>query len=237
MKSIYNMSKEEILGLSAEQIETLIDYECALQGIPLLPDQPVPPTCSEIIPDSTVYAIDNFVFTSLVDASQVMQAIGAAALYRISYPGGGNYTDKVLQPVNPSNYYYPKIETHAVFSQEYWEKVKVSKQINEQANQTYESALEEYNSKLSRRQAVVDDITELVELTHQEARQQDALITEFYRYLKLAEGNPSIALNFLISAHVNIEDDFPDLIQSLRETPCELCLDFSESDADGVCTA
>lgn len=216
MKSIYDMSKEEVLGLSPESIANLIDYECATRGIRLLPSLPVAPELSKIEPDLNVYEVCGFAFTSPGDALAVLDILGSSELYRTVNPGSGDYSTKILKTVDTGDYYYPEIESVKVFSPELWEKVKAEKTANTERKRVYDAAKAEYDDAIKDRQAIIDDVTELIAVIRAEKRKYDFYVSEFYRYLELAEGNAVIAANFLTAAYRSLIEEFPELLEELK---------------------
>ena len=50
MKRYNEMTDAELLELTNEQIATLIDYECALDGVPMLPPDPGPAPPDDVPP-------------------------------------------------------------------------------------------------------------------------------------------------------------------------------------------
>ena len=65
MRRYNEYTEQELIDLDKALIQKLIDYECALDGVPLMPPHPGPePSKTEITPDMTVYAVAGLFFSS-----------------------------------------------------------------------------------------------------------------------------------------------------------------------------
>lgn len=216
MESIYNMNKEQILGLSPESVKNLIDYECALQGVRLLPDLPQEPARVEITPDQVAYKVGEFVFANSEDAVRVMEAITSVALYRTEYPGRGDYSTNLIKPVTSDDYYFPKMSRINVFSPLAWDACKGKVAESAKLKSYYDEAKTEYDAVCEAREGIAADITELISTIRAEKRRYDFYVAEFHRYLELAENNTQVAANFLTAAYKNIDTEFPELLEELK---------------------
>jgi hypothetical protein len=192
------MDKTEILSLTNEQIETLIDYECALGGVPLLPIKPVKPDDYKPKPDLTVYTVGEYTFKTAEEAGRVLEFLQAFTLYKTEYIHGSGLTKRLI-PTN--DYSKPKVEIVEVFSPEHWDKVKSDHVKYESENSKYEADMKEYNNACSGRSDIAEGVWEVVNNARNEQRNKERLTAEFNRYLGLADGNTTIAMRFLVKAH------------------------------------
>lgn len=204
MKRIYDMEKEEILALTQEYIEKLIDYECALKGVPLLPPRPLEPDKVNIEPDITAYEIAGLCLLTAEEAGRILEAINTCSIYTSTYVPGANCYDKKLIPVDA--YTKPKIETKRFYSMEYWDKVKSQKEAYASTKRIYDEDKKKYDEAYSKRSETASCVWEFIDAVREENRVKDYLTAEFNRYLELTDGNKTIAMRFLKKAH-NVDDE------------------------------
>jgi hypothetical protein len=211
MKRISEMVKAEVLALSNEQIEQLIDYECAIEGVPLLPPIPVIPEKPDIKPDVTVFEIGGFFVLTNEEATRILEAVDGCEIYESVYVSSLSY-EKMIKPVSsPAG-----ITTKKFYSPEYWDKIKNIQTVYTEAKKIYDSKSEEYSSASQLRSNISAEVWGIVHAFQEEENQIKRYTAEFNRYLELAEGNRSIAMNFLTKAYPKITD-FPDLIEELKK--------------------
>ncbi len=198
MKTIDEMNHEEILALTDGQVNVLIDYECALEGKPLLPPMPVAPQKVEIEPDILVYEVGGVTTTCPDHAAKILAAIETGDQWETEYVSGYSGTRRL----RPTDYYHKaKIETRKVFSVEKWDEMKNAINQYEATKKSYEEAKKEYDDAANDRVQISERIWNTVSHFRNEEFRRRHLRNEFSRYLELAEGNHTIAMNFLKKAH------------------------------------
>lgn len=209
MKRIYEMDESELLALSEETTLKLIDYECALEGVPMLPPSPGPMPQKEIPePDATVFEIAGFFTMDGEHAARILAAFNSGPLFKESY-SGSDYNTKYLEPLNADKYNKPKIETKTSHSPEQWDKIKDLVTAYNSEKSEWDTIHKTYSAALKERAAITKDVYERIREARQRSYDRDCLRNEFARYLELAENNRQIALNFL--EKVKDLSDFPEL--------------------------
>jgi hypothetical protein len=198
MKRIDELSKAEILALTEEGKKALIELECALNGVPLLPEAPKKPDVPKYEPDMQIYKIDNVIFLSLDAANSVMEAYSKVALYKMGYD------DKYPRPMAEDDYNYPKIKKEKVFSSELYNKIKSEKDAADTEIKAYEARKREYDNIVEKQKAHIAHVENIIDDVWSEKYAIDRYTAEFERYLSLADGNRSIAWNFLKNAHCEV---------------------------------
>lgn len=197
MKRIDEMTREEILALTDGQVNVMIDYECALEGKPLLPPQPVePPKVTDYSPDTTAYQVAGIVTTDADHAARILEAILSGTQYDTAYISGPSY-EKRLTPKTSK----PNIESFPVYSIEYWDSIKNKVHEAESAQEQYKAQRKEYTDAVNARADITSRIWEFISNARDEQYRRERLRNEFGRYLELAEGNRQVAMNFLKKAH------------------------------------
>jgi hypothetical protein len=200
MKRIDELSKAEVLALTDEEITALIELECAVNGVPLLPAYPIKPNVPKYEPDLQIFKIESVVLTSLDAATTIMEAYNKVALYKMGYD------DKYPKPMSEDDYNYPKIKKEKVMSAELYNKIKTEKEASDALMKAYESQKREYDNVLNLQKQHTEHVRNIVDNVWEEKYTKDRYKTEFDRYMKLADNNCSIAWNFLKNAHSDVED-------------------------------
>lgn len=211
MKRIFDMTEEEILALADEQIANLIDYECALEGAPMLPPAPgIKPVVNAPPPDVQAYDVAGIITMSADHAGRILAAIESEVIYSWEY-SGNDYKTKHLSPISEGSYNHPKIKSEKYYSPAQWDAIKDAKAIIEEKLSQWEKVNKAYSEACDARASITDSVWEKVRGVRYHAYDRDQLRNEFTRYLTLAEGNRRIALNFLEKA--KDLSDFPELKQ------------------------
>lgn len=209
MKRISEMDETELLALTDEQIDKLIDYECALEGVPMLPAHPGPePNRVDLKPDATAYEIAGIFTLNADHAAKILEAINLGQIYKESYPGG-DYNTKYLTPLLQGDYSMPKIESKIRHSAEQWDKIKGPYKEYTARKSVWEKLNKEYQGAITSRASINKNCWEFVLEARDHASQREVFRQEFKIYLDLAEGNPQIAFGFLTK--VKDLSDFPEL--------------------------
>lgn len=217
MKRIYDLTEAELLSLTDEDVMRYIDYECALEGVPMLP--PVPGACPVKVtpaPDANVFEVAGFLTMDSTHATRILDAFNSGELYKESYPGS-DYGTKYLTPMSNDQYSKPKIETKTVHSAEQWDKIKDSHQAFVGEKAAWDKINKTYQEALKGRSSISEDVWQQIRDAREHSYDRERLREEFGRYLVLAEGNKQIALNFL--EKVKDLSDFPDLILEFTPAP------------------
>lgn len=211
MKRIEEMTKEEILALTTEEIDKMVDYACAERGIPLLPPIPEEPEYFDIKAhlNLTVYELGNFTFVNKEDAEKVYNVMLGCPLINTTYISGPSYEMRFN-----GNDEIPDVKVRRIFSEGAWTSVKDKAAKAEAAKKEYQEARDYYNEVYSQRKEVVDEIMEVVNETNREQRNLERHISEFERYLELAEGDRNIAINFFEKAYPGVLGRYPIATQS-----------------------
>ena len=210
MKRYNEMTDAELLELTNEQIATLIDYECALDGVPMLPPDPGPaPTLSMPPMDTKVYEVVGVLVMDSEHAGRILDAITSGPLFKTEY--GSNY----LIPHKESDYSFPEIKTKSVYSQEQWATIAPAVKEHETAKKEYDRTARDYNEGIKARKDITDAVNSAIRNASDCEYERQTLRREFARYLELAEGNKNIAMNFPTKAKSYMQQDHGELVQEL----------------------
>lgn len=191
MKRIHDLSKEEVLALNDEQIAKFVDYECAMNGAPLLPLMPEKPTLKKPEPDTVAYEVSvgyqaTIYLANEFDAAEVLQLLKSMRVFR------KDWSADILVPEPETT-----MRSIPIFSPDIWESVRAQKAAYDEAEKAYTFAKEEYDKAFSERQACFNEVWQIVREAREDEYRRNSITLKFNRYLELAEGNREIALRFL----------------------------------------
>ena len=209
MKRISELTEVEILVLTDEQVQKYIDYECALEGVPMLPPSPGPePAKVTASPDATLYKVAGQNTLSSDHATRILDACNSGQLIETNN-ARNDYQTIYVSPMLDKDYNRPKIETSQVHSQEQWDTIKDNFTNYADRKSEWDVHNKLYQSALKERREISDSVYAITADARKHSYDRDNLRNEFAKYLELAEGNRKVALNFL----TKVKDlaDFPDL--------------------------
>lgn len=224
MKKICEFTEEELLKLAIndEAISKQIDFECAIEGVPMLPPHPGPkPVVDKIKADMTVYEVCGLFFEDSKDATRVLEAFNEAGnIYKTDDYGD----DKHLVLLAPGDYHFPKVETQLMVSNEAFKAKKEEKKANKEIINSWNELNNAYLEASEKRKGIVDKVYERIHDAEHHSYVKDSIRNEFRRYLELAEDNRTVAMNFMLKAKPEVRYDYPQLIE-------ELCPGYGEPEA------
>lgn len=207
MKKLDEMTREEIVALTEEEIQRIINYAYAEAGAPLPTNRPVEPKITPIQPDRTVYSIETIYFADRDEATKVADFMKKMTLVDIRYFNGPSYDKRAVKREGQ------EISVHSVpvYSEEYYAKIKDTKKTNDDLTAKYKEDLDEYNKTSGIREEIRDEIMEKIHDAQRHQTRIDNARSRFEEYLELADGNRKIALNFLSKAYPYVAD-YPELM-------------------------
>lgn len=187
MKSIKEMSHSEIIELTEQDIERMIDYECAKAGIRFVkcPEKPLEPKFDET---PNAFEIARVIVRSRESAEKIQSCLMSCKsdILEAGYMG----VDRALRIE----------EVHWQTRSEREERDKREEEYDE-LKKAYNEARLAYDEFLSRRQSIEQPIWDKWNEEKARAYQVEHLQSMCQKYFDLAEGNETVALNFLSSAY------------------------------------
>lgn len=212
MKNFNDLTDLEISELTSEEIERYVDYECAMEGIQLLPPHPGnPPEKVEAEKDTEIYTVGEFVFLSKESALKFFDFVTENGFYRIE----GYQENRRVILANPEDYYYPKMSSEMIASEQSYAKSKQQLDIYKTEKKRYDAIKERYDNAKKERQGILDGILDKIQEAVTRIKEQKQLRTIFNRYIDLADGNRETALKFLLNANSDASELYPDLVKEL----------------------
>lgn len=204
MKRLEEFTSEELLNLKDEEINDLIDLECAYAGVRLLPPCPTAINISQIEPDTTVYETGYFTIGNKEDADKLLELLKTIDLVELIYDSQAGYDKKYIKKRNADNI---RMENKKVFSVERFNLLKdeLIKAAQDKAQYDKEKSL--YNEILKERQDVSSLVYDTLNKIQQDEFKKQRIISQYNRYLTLSNGDTEVAKKFLSDVlHITPEE-------------------------------
>jgi hypothetical protein len=210
MKQITEMTEQEILALTEEDVQKMIKLRMMEEGIKLL-DKPKVPELFEIEPADIQYfsipLLDGFVFTDLEEATKVAETLkNAKSLRKVDYDWnkiGSDY--KYLK----KSYRYKfngesdfDILSGWAYSNELYAKISSFAAQNKIMKEQAEKDKKEYENQLSESAELIQEITGRVREIHNKYERLERLVYKFTTdYYPLSDNNEDMAIKFMTKAY------------------------------------
>lgn len=204
MKRLDEYTQKELANLSDEEIQNIIDIECAFEGVRLLPPKPEEYVAKVFEPDSIVYNVGQFQFKNQEDALKVIDVLKSVTLVNTTYDYSVGY-----------NYYYiddklidaPNLETKKVFSKQTYNDMKAEMTKVNKEKDSHKDQKNLYDEIVKERKSVVDNVYETINEAVDKENEKQRIINQYNRYLVLADNNTTTAKKFLADAlHISSEE-------------------------------
>jgi|GEM_PF-4691845 hypothetical protein len=196
MKNFFDLTDEEILNLTEDEIQNYIDLECAMNGIKLTPE-PEKPKKDIPAPDVNVYSIGGFKTLDYNKALALFDLVSNMELVDVEY--GRDFGYKFVTELK--SYNKPEVSTDKYYTEEFYNQIADDVKKHEDAVKQYEMLMEDFEANQERRNEVADSILEVVYAVRKKESKRLSLEHQFNRYLELAGNDRETALRFLFDAH------------------------------------
>lgn len=207
MKTFDELTDEEVLALTDEQVERYIDLACAEEGVPLFVAAPEPPAPSAAaVGDVTLYKVADVLFVNRDDAETVAGLISSAPRMD-SHFVGTDYSMRVVRPFDREE----EVGTVKFFSDARWAAVRDQVQKDKAAKEEFDKQSKAHQAAVRARREAAEPIRERIERVWEEHRERERIGRVFDQYLKLADGDRAVALRFLQKVEQRSAETRPDL--------------------------
>lgn len=210
MKTFYDLTKEEKVVLTEEQVNYYAKLDCANQGL-IIPQKPINELKPVIAPTQKYYQIgyDSFVFETEQEAQDYIDAKGKAFQVKSI---GNNYDNK-NQFISEKVVDYKEIKSTILYTKEEAADLKSVLEYNAETEKEWKK----YNESLKEFNSIVDSMwTEIGEIQFYNKR------LEFYNkvyqdYVELAGGLNDVAYTFFDKAYrtANLSDVDREIVDSI----------------------
>lgn len=202
MKRYTEYTDAQLVTMPKDELEKLIDIECAYAGIELLPEHPGIEPVKPEVKQTMFWSVGGFKFDNSEDANKVYAALTKCKLYDNNWKYGVEY----YSLMDSGSYYYPKVTTDKAATEAELDKHKEELTQYDELHKVWKAKNNRYESVLKERQRIIDAVQERITAYWDFQREYNEAISNLERYYELAENNISIALNFYRSAVTNQTD-------------------------------
>lgn len=211
MKTLNEMTELQILALSNEDVEKIIKYRKAQEGIKLIEEPMEPEYETELDKDVTYYSINNFSNFKFNDAKKASSVVDSLKeLIKGAYFSRWNSeTPKLVSKL--SGYDRDQANLNIIeetsYSPAIAEEAKQITKRNGEARKIYEEQKDEYDKYCEEIQWLIDEVWNKVFEIRRKYERLQKLQTDYAEYLVLANNDEKIATAFLTKANTLSEED------------------------------
>ena len=214
MKRFNELTREEKVVLTEEQLQHYAKLECAEKGI-IIPQKPMQEVQKTPLPTTKFYSVgyNSFVFRTEQEAQDYADAISKALSV-----GTTSDNRSFIKGVYERSL---DIKSQTVYNEEEYKLLRESLESNKEIQKEWET----YNSQLSTFNSILEEMQyEIYDINHFNKR-VDAYDKIYNDYLELAQGNAEIAHTFFSKAYKNADLDDVDrqVVNNILNTPIETC--------------
>lgn len=191
MKHVEDMNRDELCALTDEQIERIIDLECARAGVPLRPTAPDAPHYPETPdPDLPYWTVEGVELLDVTEALRLAEFINALeSRVTVLTWHRPPKVEPVDSAIAPRRTVILSAEAHARHARAIESRAAMEAE--------YKDALKAYEAANEERSEVAESICQRISLASAEAREICHLVDLYGRYLDLADGSHEVAERFL----------------------------------------
>lgn len=210
MKSIFDMSEDEILELKPEDVELQIKLKMAEEGTPF----PEEPTYLEILPEpeptesffTCGMFSDSYGFQDQEDCVEVIEALKNFHILKQDYDYSVSYNRRYVTRVESDTDDCFLIKHRKYFSRaEYDRSVSVFSD-NDSRREGNKALRNKYKNQMKEEKKIRDSVLEVYNVAVEGRKIKDKYLTLYQEYFILADRNAEIAMAFLKKAY-EIGDD------------------------------
>lgn len=216
MKKINEMTEQEILAMTEEDVQKLIKLHLMEQGIKLL-EKPKKPELFEIEPADiecyTIPLLDGFAFTNREEAEKVQEALrNATSLRKVEYDwnkfnGEYKYLEKKKRYSHKGESDFA-IQSMFVYSPELYNKIVDFVVQNKAMVEQVAKDQQEYDENLKNSADAISEIRQRVsDIRNKYARLDDLSRRFAVDYYPLSDNNEEMAIKFLEKAYSLTEEE------------------------------
>ena len=220
MKGFTEMTEQEILALTEEDVQKLIKLRMMEEGIKIM-DKPKIPELFEIEPADIQYfsipLLDGFAFTDINEATKVAEILKSAkSLRKVDYDWnklGSDY--KFLK--NSEKYKFDIISGWA-YSDELYAKISSFAAQNKVMKEQAAKDRKEYDEKMQEASGIISKISGRVKEVKVKYERLNRLTYKFATdYYPLSDHNEDMAMKFMAKAYSFTDEEKEYILQNCKE--------------------
>ena len=214
MKTFSELSAEEKVELTTEQVQYYAKLDCANRGV-IIPQKPIN-TIKDVIPPTQKYyqvGYESFVFETEKEAQDYIDAKSKA----LQVKSIGNNYDSKNQYVSERNSDYKEFKSIILYSKEEAVELKTVLEYNAETSKEWK----DYNESLTKYNEIESGIwDEIQEISFKNSR-ENFYDTVYLAYLLLAENSHKVAYTFFDKAYRNLSlsDLDREIVDGILNTP------------------
>lgn len=210
MKTLNNLTEAELIALTEETLERLIDIECAERGIPMLPAEPMLTDEEPLEYDCIAYTISgySYEFRERADAEAVAQLINGKPRAKYTYNGSPFYENEFAGWTLEER---ASVSEKAIMSASQRLATKAERLKRKKEKEEYDRLHGEFVKILNQRNEVGEEVRDRYWGALRRQRDRDEHRAHFARYLQLADGNREIAYRFFEKSYGFALTEYPEL--------------------------
>lgn len=217
MKTFFDLSAEEKVALTTEQVQYYAKIDCANRGI-IIPQKPISEVQEVAKPTGKYYTVgyESFAFETETDAQNYIDA--KAKSFKIGSIGSSY--DSKNQYVGAPMDDYKEIKTIILYTAEEAKELKDTLTANSEAAKEWTS----YNNSLKQYNDIVAGIWDEIRDINYVNSRKEYYDKVFNDYLDLAEGNNKTAYTFFSKAYktFSLSDIDREIVDAILDAPtCE----------------
>lgn len=214
---ISEMTQEEILVLEPKDIEYLIQYAMAEEGVKFLPEPKAP---ESFVPeyDAEVYEVQGMYFSEFDIAEIVRCCLSDHAEYMRRLDYNWSQSSKYKYVREDGDFYF-SVQKVRVFTPTKYQRLAAEMTKLERAKTEYEALKKEYESEEKKKRAIKEEIYSVVEEAHARRYRFERHCAEYQRYVELAKGDSTIAKVFFEKAYSLGNEELAEVYAKV--TPCQ----------------
>jgi len=208
MKRYTDFTDEELLTITEEDLSALVDLECAISGVPLLPAAPEYVQEVDVAPDTTVYEVAGFYFEERGAADRVANVINEQRPLQVT-------CDWQLDRCRHVDGYAGSgavVKAEQVLTKATHERTRNARMEYKAKKEAYDKLRKEYDRIVSMREECAENVYRAVERARTERSRRELAEGNLQRYIQLADGDEEQARKFFDAA-------YPDLVVYLPREP------------------
>lgn len=202
MKRLTDYTDDELLQLTDEQAQQLTTLECAFEGVPLLGLAPVPPPTPAGKPTVEVYTLPSLIFASMDQCTKVRLLLEECQLLETYYVAG--YRHQGVQPKDE----VPPAQRELYWDPDVYTQHKAELEAHAGRKEEYEKAQREHHRNVEAWRTINTRVYSAISRAKEEQRERQQLLATFKEYVRLADGDNVMALQFLLKAHSNYDEEY-----------------------------
>ena len=194
----YNeLTDKEILKCTKEDIEKLIELECAIEGVKIV-DKPEEIVKPDIERNMQVFKVMGVLVRTREEAEIIAKAVQQVETYKVHYDYEINYNDRYLEKDSEGVDCSIIVENYP--DKKSLDEVKEKLKRYDKEKKLYDDLKAEYDSARDKRLNIADIIWKHIDKVQSAERERIRMVEEYKKYVILANSE-EIAKRFLCNAY------------------------------------